>query len=688
MRASASLEWPVLCGYAAVCLNSMHILSGDVHMKRRESQKNNPIRDAILHYAAHCYGTRPEYFWVNSPGYAVLRHEDNKKWYGLIMDVPNTKLSLPGNGSTDILEILCDNEVRDLLRHEQVLLPAYHMRKEDWSAVLLDGSVDIELICDLLDRSFYVSATEEEKERSLMGNMPLFEEDTFFDEEPFDDFWDDPVYADEPISLSPEQKKILPPQEYGQMRKMAAGSSFMYQDDEKIFYQQATYMAQFEDDCPYDREVLQYYPTYQYLSLPELRGYFTWRTRLRRGNLKKTSLTYAFLYLYELIHQIGSETKQEGLDKLIWFYEKYGAIDGRIKRYAKQWIVDYAIYYDIPAEQVRKYIDTDFEEALLALCRCDTVDDDVLLSAILQLSVYRLNKSKAYKQVPEVLKYVICTAYRSLHDRYAKRYHRPYAQKIYGKPKKKPYTLFQSAVFYSQKRIESYEYCLTPFQTYRCRHNCWSLEQGYRSAKKERTLGVLVHTADRLVRESFGIKPALQVDYDETKTMRTYIRQAIEAYKKTVKPAAAPTQAAPHRPEIVFDLSKLEGIRRSAETVGQKLMTEEERYVEQPVPVHRDTLISITETQDTGALPLSAAAPEKRTGCVLSGQELRFMQLLLYGGDWRGFLTQRHLMASVLAETINDRLFDEFSDTVIIFDGNRPVIVDEYREELKGMIPK
>ena len=36
-------------------------------------------------------------------------------------------------------------------------------------------------------------------------------------------------------------------------------------------------------------------------------------------------------------------------------------------------------------------------------------------------------------------------------------------------------------------------------------------------------------------------------------------------------------------------------------------------------------------------------------------------------------------------DEINERLFDDFGDTVIIFDGDTPEIIEDYKEELKGM---
>ncbi|MCD8082608.1 MAG: hypothetical protein LUE86_03515 [Clostridiales bacterium] len=45
-------------------------------------------RQQIFDYAKGKYGTTPEYLWMRYPAYAVLRHQDNEKWYGVVMNVP------------------------------------------------------------------------------------------------------------------------------------------------------------------------------------------------------------------------------------------------------------------------------------------------------------------------------------------------------------------------------------------------------------------------------------------------------------------------------------------------------------------------------------------------------------------------------------------------------------------------
>ena len=45
-------------------------------------------------------------------------------------------------------------------------------------------------------------------------------------------------------------------------------------------------------------------------------------------------------------------------------------------------------------------------------------------------------------------------------------------------------------------------------------------------------------------------------------------------------------------------------------------------------------------------------------------------------------------MVSILADSINEKLFDSVGDTVIEFSGDTPVIIGDYSDELKTMICK
>ncbi|MCD8222975.1 MAG: MmcQ/YjbR family DNA-binding protein [Clostridiales bacterium] len=115
-------------------------------------------RQQIFDYAMKKYGTTPEYLWMRYPTYAVLRHKDNEKWYGVVMNVPKNKLGLQGTDSVDILDVKCDPAMIDILRRSPGFLPAYHMNKTNWLSILLDGIASDDQVLDLLDMSYQMTA--------------------------------------------------------------------------------------------------------------------------------------------------------------------------------------------------------------------------------------------------------------------------------------------------------------------------------------------------------------------------------------------------------------------------------------------------------------------------------------------------------------------------------------------------
>lgn len=111
-------------------------------------------RDDVFQYAKEHFGTEPEYLWKNFPNYIVLRHKENSKWYAILMDVSKNKIGMKGNEEIDILDVKCEPIMIGSLLENKGYLPAYHMNKEHWVTILLDGSVTKDEIFNLLDLSY------------------------------------------------------------------------------------------------------------------------------------------------------------------------------------------------------------------------------------------------------------------------------------------------------------------------------------------------------------------------------------------------------------------------------------------------------------------------------------------------------------------------------------------------------
>ena len=85
----------------------------------------------------------------------VFRHGEGGKWFGLVMNVEKSRVSLPGEGKVDVLNLKCDPEEGFIVREMyEGIIPAYHMNKRHWISVLLIGSVPMDFTEHLIEKSY------------------------------------------------------------------------------------------------------------------------------------------------------------------------------------------------------------------------------------------------------------------------------------------------------------------------------------------------------------------------------------------------------------------------------------------------------------------------------------------------------------------------------------------------------
>lgn len=122
-------------------------------------------RDELEALISETYNADADYPWLKYPNYEVFRHSGNQKWFALIMDVPKDKLGLQGTELLDVVNFKCDPILIGSLRGEPGIFPAYHMNKEQWITVVLDGSVSDDKIKMLLDMSYQATAPKARKNK-------------------------------------------------------------------------------------------------------------------------------------------------------------------------------------------------------------------------------------------------------------------------------------------------------------------------------------------------------------------------------------------------------------------------------------------------------------------------------------------------------------------------------------------
>ena len=111
-----------------------------------------PQTKRIMAVVQEKYGNQLEYLWEKSPDTAVLRHEDNQKWYAVLMKISWDKLEKGREGLVEAVN-LKHNQVSDLLVKKGIY-PAFHMNKRYWISVPLDDSLSDEEALELIEKSW------------------------------------------------------------------------------------------------------------------------------------------------------------------------------------------------------------------------------------------------------------------------------------------------------------------------------------------------------------------------------------------------------------------------------------------------------------------------------------------------------------------------------------------------------
>ena len=212
------------------------------------------------------------------------------------------------------------------------------------------------------------------------------------------------------------------------------------------------------------------------------------------------------------------------------------------------------------------------------------------------------------------------------------------------------YHMFAGAVFCPESLHEDCVYQAYSSR-YICRNGFWSCDRIIRPYEIGRLTASIIKEVDRLLRKAFGEKPikGAQLPRD----IGELVEIGVDKYLKL--------REEERRPKINIDVSKLGGIRAAAEVTCGKLMTEADIQPDEPEQAEQK--------------PAAPTAPETE-----------LLRRLLAGEEYASLLRESGCMLSVLADAINDKYFDEFGDTVIDFDGETPFVIEDYQEDLRGLL--
>ena len=467
---------------------------------------------------------------------------------------------------------------------------------------------------------------------------------------------DEKIYSDEPIIFTASKMKNYTPPEYTKMKKLITARELIYSPANEIFYKQGKFMENFEDDCEYSVDFIRYFPTYSVMSTAQLRGYFTWRAKIRKGIFEKTAVPFAFMYIYELLNNIGVASSESGFYQLKEFAGKYGALDSRITPYTCRWLIDYAAYYGLDSSVLNDTAQLERDSAVICLKKYREHTPHEVLSSLNSLSSYKILNSALYKKHPDAVAETVYGLYSLLDGYYLKR-GKDIADALLGKSVDEPYLIFRSAVFYEQKPHKDCEYIINDIFSYTCKGNSWRCVRFFPVKDKAGRLGAILKNTDFCLRQTLGLKSSLK-KAETSKAFETLINNAVNDYTEKKRQR--------ERRVVNIDFSKLSGIRSAAELTREKLIVDE------------------SEEETENVTEQTAAPPPDDDGTNIPYPEI--LKALLTGGNAETAARECGVMLSVAVDEINEALFEELGDTALVYEDDSPCVLEDYTDELKGML--
>ena len=452
----------------------------------------------------------------------------------------------------------------------------------------------------------------------------------------------------------------------------------------RAFFEEAKLMEKYEDNYEGSGRIYKSYRiVYEDLDNAALRSYFSFRTNFRHGNYQKPDdENFVYILIMELLMQIGVDNAEEGLKKLYELSVNYQYNAWVYGYELTKWMQDYVVYYGMPNKYVRyvfkKEIKADW--SIYVLENTGKFSDEDIFKAVKLLSDYGIEDKPLSRKFPEDTLHATAAVFRELDKGSFRRYKRSLMALMGYCRMRENYQMFRDAVFYFNDSPESGIFKVDTARIFRKNKRSWKCESygidiGLFLPTDE--MNSIVREIDRLLRKYLGFKKTLKerpvfIDYQED------ILLAIQKYLRDKEEAK--------KPVIKVDMSKLSNIRSDADYTRESLLEgveEEFDFVEAETEENDGTA-------DVDILDKSEAAEDiLETGNVLPAglteDEAGLIGIMLEAGSASGYARDRHLILSVLVDSINEKMYDIFSDTLIDMSGDEPEIIEDYIEEIRDL---
>ncbi|MDF2587609.1 MAG: hypothetical protein K0S41_1450 [Anaerocolumna sp.] len=362
---------------------------------------------------------------------------------------------------------------------------------------------------------------------------------------------------------------------------------------------------------------------------------------------------------------------KERCNNLLEIWKEYEPYEPKIDFYLRPLINEYIIFHNLSLENSDDIEFNNTFQYFKIVCEFKNHSPKELTEALNGFSNYHILKSKFYKEFSDDINEVVYNIYKKVSTN-------SFFHMLFNHKALTPYYIFKAAIF--GDKLDANDYNYHDWQEY-------YYSAAFQKKNKIKMIGDILKAVDALMRSRYGYpvtleKPALYKAYEsaivsevdrfcsENNKTNSYVPNDIRKTKKTNELAPKP---------VVIDTTKLGDIRMATERIQEQLITDESWQEVMTIQTKPKTIENYVPIN-----PFKTSSEDN----MLSEVQIHVIKALLDGNisEIKEILSENGLMLSVVMDEINEILFDQLSDNCIIFDENDPVIVEDYMEELKGII--
>ena len=584
----------------------------------------------LTKYAEQYYGIRERHKQTGMPEVSELCHNKTGGRIALLM----RQWDRETGEIIEACDLKCGKMDFDLSGYNFICKP-FRMKGNDWVGIKFDSHTDKGVVQKLF--RYAVNKEKEAGSFTLLLDAPI---------SPSNNFKDTPLFSGDFVPDSSIPVKI------SQMQQLYSYGAATPEKRAENFYRQGKFMEDYQDDFFWSGDVNKmYYTTYHDLNVKQLRAYFTWRTKLRKGEFNSAPDAFVYIYLYELINGIGITSAENGLKKLQEMYDNVHSVVfnyRHIQSNITKWIPDFIIVNNLPVNELKKYYDNTLstDNKLLILAHPENQSDSLLLETLFGFA----NREKMFKLPIEGFN-LAADIWRYAIKNYTD--NGGVMARCFGGLQRYIWQPFSNAIFYSENR-QDFIYEVNEIRKFFLHNGSWYLQCYSHNYISDRELSGILHLTEARLRRYFKTGKYLKENTAQTWYL-PYINAVLEEDKREKEEAL--------RPKININLESLDNIRQNAAETRDSLLTEEElAETSEPQPVKEEK-----QNNDTDI-------------------ETKILVMLLNGENPEKLIKENRLMPTIIADSINEKFYDEIGDNVIECEGSTLKIVEDYFEDLKACL--